>query len=78
MTDRWVEIHNIEAYETVLLLVLFLNQSITDFVFFHWLMFVDDEILLLIGSSIFLLICLISDLVGFMSRHVDLFSKLGV
>ena len=55
-----------------------LNHSITDCVFSHWLNLVAFAILLFILSRRSLLIFPISDLVGFMSRQVGLFSKLGL
>ena len=57
---------------------MFLNHLITDFVFFHWLMFVGDMFFLLMRSSILLHILPISDLFGLISRYVGLFSKFGL
>ena len=60
------------------LLVMFLNQSLTEVVFFHWLILVAAMILLLIQSRIFLLIWPISDFVGLINLRVGLFTKFGL
>ena len=57
---------------------IFLNQSITDVVFFHWLKLVVLLILLLILSRMSLLILPISDLVGLINLHVGLLAKFGL
>ena len=57
---------------------IFLNQSITDVVFFHWLKLVVLLILLLILSRMSLLILPISDLVGLIILHVGLLAKFGL
>ena len=80
MADGGVEFYYVEADKVVLVLVLkiFLNQSITDVVFFHWLKLVVLLILLLILSRMSLLILPISDLVGLINLHVGLLAKFGL
>ena len=57
---------------------VFLNHSMTDDVFFHWLILVFVVILSLMRSRITLLILPISDLVGLISRQVGLLAKFGL
>ena len=53
-----------------------LNQERTSEVLLHWLKFFDDLTLLMMRSKSILLIFPISDLAGFISRHVGCDAKL--